>query len=194
MEHIILNEELSGNNAPPNKSLDVRAKQRLCLVSCPLNSSGLSGGFAPRQLNRYVALGELQRNKKMIAELSDDSNLSAWRWWERRRLRYNVGLFLAGISTFVLYLAVYFTLGNRLPMEIDVTIFTVIFHGIAFAFYVFVANVFYCLGALSERLPRMRSLESPRQMSFTFGFWLSVALPFLEPLLLAYVAFSRSPA
>ena len=155
---------------------------------------GLGGGFAPRHLKRYVALGELQRNKKMIAELSDDSNLSAWRWWERRRLRYNVGLFLAGISAFVLYLAVYFTLGNRLPMEIDVTIFTVIFHGIAFAFYVFVANVFYCLGALSERLPRMRSLESHRQMSFTFGFWLSVALPFLEPLLLAYVAFSRSPA
>jgi hypothetical protein len=130
----------------------------------------------------------------MSVEITDDSNLSAWQWWERRRLRYNVGLLLAGVAAFVLYLTVYFTFGGRLPLEIDVTIFTVVFHGIAFAFYVLVANVFYCLGALSERLPRMRSLEAHRQMTFTLGFWLSVALPFLEPLLLAYVAFSRSPA
>jgi len=26
------------------------------LPCCPLNSSGLGGGFAPRHLNRYVAL------------------------------------------------------------------------------------------------------------------------------------------
>ena len=91
----------------------------------------------------------------MSAEITDISDLSAWQWWERRRLRYNVGLLLAGLSAFVLYLAVYFTFGNRLPIEIDVTIFTIVFHGIAFAFYVFVANVFYCLGAWSERLPRM---------------------------------------
>ena len=109
-------------------------------------------------------------------------------------MRYNVGLLLAGLSAFVLYLAVYFTFGSRLPMEIDVNIFTVVFHGIAFSFYVFIANVFYCLGALSERLPRMRSLESHRQTTFALGFVLSVALPFLEPLLLAYVAFSHSPA
>lgn len=129
----------------------------------------------------------------MNAETTNNLNLSAWQWWEYRRLRYNVGLLLAGLLAFVLYLAVYFTFGNRLPMEVDVTIFTVIFHGIAFAFYVFAASVFYCLGAFSERLPRMRSLESHRQISFAFGFWLSVALPFLEPLLLAYVALSHLP-
>ena len=126
-------------------------------------------------------------------EITDNSNLSTWHWWERRRLRYNAGLLLAGLLAFVLYLAVYFSFSNRLPMEIDVTIFTIIFHGIAFAFYVFVANVFYCLGALSERLPRIRTLESHRQTTFALGFWFSVALPFLEPFSLAYIAFSRSP-
>jgi hypothetical protein len=40
---------------PPNNSMDVRAKQRLCLERRPLNSNGLSGGFAPRHLNRYVS-------------------------------------------------------------------------------------------------------------------------------------------
>lgn len=146
------------------------------------------------QFQRYVARGEIRRTEKMNAEITNDSDSSAWQWWERRRLHYNVGLLLAGLSSFVLYLAVYFTFGSRLPMEIDVTIFTVIFHGLAFAFYVFVANVFYCLGALSERLPRMRTLESHRRTTFALGFWLSVALPFLEPILLAYVAFSHSPA
>jgi hypothetical protein len=33
----------------------VRAKQLLCLVSCPLNSNGLGGGFRPRQLRRLTA-------------------------------------------------------------------------------------------------------------------------------------------
>jgi hypothetical protein len=130
----------------------------------------------------------------MSEGITDNSDLSSWQWWESRRLRYNVGLLLAGLSAFILYLIVYFTFGSRLPMEIDVTIFTVLFHGIAFAFYVFVANVFYFLGAWSERLPRIRSLEAHRRTTFALGFWLSVALPFLEPLLLAYTAFSRSPA
>ena len=43
------------NNAAPNKSMDVRAKQRLCYQRCPLNFSGLGGGFAPRHLNRWAA-------------------------------------------------------------------------------------------------------------------------------------------
>ena len=40
----------------PNNSMDVRAKQLLCLLACPLNLSGLGGGFAPRHLSRYVAV------------------------------------------------------------------------------------------------------------------------------------------
>ena len=150
------------------------------------------GGFAPRHLSRYVALGELRR-KKMDTEIIDNSNSSAWRWWESRRLRYNIGL-VAGFSAFVLYLLVYFAFGNKLPMEIDVTIFTVIFQAVGYVFYILAANVFYCLGALSERLPRMRSVEEHRKTTFALGFWLSVALPFAKPLLLASYAFSHSKA
>lgn len=130
----------------------------------------------------------------MIAEITDNLNLSAWQWWERRRLRYNVGLLMAGILAFVLYLVVYFAFSSKLPMEIDVTIFTILFQAVGYSFYILVANIFYCLGALLESLPRIRSLESHRQTAFTFGFWLSVALPFLEPLLLAYSAFNHSGA
>ncbi len=38
----------------PNKSMDVRAKQRLCLLACPLNLELRGGGFAPRHLNRSM--------------------------------------------------------------------------------------------------------------------------------------------
>jgi len=42
--------------AQSNKSLDVRAKQRLCLLAYPLNFNGLGGGFAPRHLSRSAAI------------------------------------------------------------------------------------------------------------------------------------------
>ncbi len=40
--------------------MDVRAKQRLCYLACPSNSNGLSGGFAPRHLNRSVLSFEIE--------------------------------------------------------------------------------------------------------------------------------------
>jgi hypothetical protein len=46
------NTNLAVFHAPPNKSMDVRAKQRLCYLACLVNSNGLGGGFAPRRLNR----------------------------------------------------------------------------------------------------------------------------------------------
>ncbi len=42
----------------PNKSMDVRAKQRLCYRSFLVNPNLLGGGFAPRHLNRYALSGE----------------------------------------------------------------------------------------------------------------------------------------
>jgi len=44
--------ELIVPNALSNNSMDVRAKQRLCLLACPLNSELRVVGFAPRHLNR----------------------------------------------------------------------------------------------------------------------------------------------
>jgi small-conductance mechanosensitive channel len=62
----------------------------------------------------------------MNAEILDNSGQSSWQWWERRRLQYNIGLLLAGILAFVLYLIIYFSFSSRLPQEIDVTIFTIL--------------------------------------------------------------------
>jgi len=40
-----------------NNSMDVRAKQRLCYLTCLLTFSGLGGGFAPRHLSRSPPCG-----------------------------------------------------------------------------------------------------------------------------------------
>jgi len=46
---------LLNNNKKHNNSMDVRAKQRLCLLACPLNSELRVGGFAPRHLSRWAS-------------------------------------------------------------------------------------------------------------------------------------------
>ena len=40
------------NKTQYNKSMDVRAKQRLCYLACLFNSELRVGGFAPRHLKR----------------------------------------------------------------------------------------------------------------------------------------------
>ena len=55
------------NNAPPNKSLDARRKQRLSFQHCLLSLSLRGGGFRPRQLNRSVATAARKREENMKA-------------------------------------------------------------------------------------------------------------------------------
>jgi len=46
------------DNAAPNNSMDVRAKQRISYLGCPLNFGVRGGGFAPRHFNRWAFLGK----------------------------------------------------------------------------------------------------------------------------------------
>ncbi|HYX71692.1 MAG TPA: hypothetical protein VE732_02900 [Nitrososphaera sp.] len=123
----------------------------------------------------------------MATELSDDANLSSFQWWEARRLRYNTGLVVAGILAFIAYVIVLSVFSDRIP-DAEITLFTILFQCIGYIFFMIIANVFYFLGPLSERLPRLRDLESHRRMAYALGFWFSVALPFVIPILLMYFA------
>ena len=116
-----------------------------------------------------------------------ESTLSAWQWWEIRRLRYNIGLVGSGILAFFAYAIVLFTFSDRIP-DAEITVFTILFQGIGCLFFIGIANIFFFLGYLSEKLPRMRSLESYRKITYALGFWFSVALPWLIPISLAYYA------
>ena len=71
----------------------------------------------------------------------------------------------------------------------EVTVFTTLFQGVGYLFMIGVANVFYFLGPLSERLIRPRDAERYRRICFRLGFWFSVLLPFSIPTLLAALSF-----
>lgn len=76
----------------------------------------------------------------------------------------------------------------RSDADFEVTIFTTLFQGISYLFMMGLANIFYFLGPLSERVIRPRDSERYRRLCFRLGFWFSVLLPFSIPLLLATLA------
>jgi hypothetical protein len=105
-------------------------------------------------------------------------------WWEKRRLRYNVGLVIAGIFAFVAYAIVCTTL---LPEEADVeiTVFTTLFQGLGYLVMIGIANLCFFLGPISERALKPADLDKHRQIFYRLGFGFSVLLPFSIPVLLA---------
>jgi hypothetical protein len=120
--------------------------------------------------------------------LAEDA--SAWaaeNWWAARRLRYNIGLIVAGLLAFLCYGAVVdWCINIKAPGEFEITIFTTFFQGVGYLFMMAVANVCYFLGPLSERIVRPKNIATYRKTAFWLGFWFSVLLPFLVPALLAY--------
>lgn len=116
-----------------------------------------------------------------------DNATCPFAWWRARRLRYNVGLVVAGILAFVAYVTVGSTI---LPPDADfeVTIFTTLFQGVGYLFMIGVANVCYYLGPFSERIVHPHDSERYRRICFRLGFWFSVLLPFSIPTLLATLA------
>jgi hypothetical protein len=107
-------------------------------------------------------------------------------WWEARRLRYNVGLLVAGVLAFICYVVVCCTLLPRVldASKIEVNLFTTVFQGVGYLFMMGVANVCYFLGPLSESFFQPSDLERYRRVCYQFCFWFSVLLPFGIPALL----------
>ncbi|NOZ47276.1 MAG: hypothetical protein GXO79_10925 [Chlorobi bacterium] len=107
-------------------------------------------------------------------------------WWSKMRLKYNIGLIISGISAFVLYVIVveFVVMKNSNDQEVEITLFTTIFQGIGYLIMIGIANLFYNLGAISEKLVNPKNIEEYRNKIFKIGFWFSCGLPFLVPLIL----------
>jgi len=118
--------------------------------------------------------------------------VSASEWWSRHRLRYNIGLVVAGFFAFACYVGVV-SWGDSIGAipDAEVTLFTTAFQAVGYLFMMAVANICYFLGPLSERIIKPTDLETYRRITFRLGFWLSVLLPFSIPGLLAYVCLTR---
>lgn len=100
-------------------------------------------------------------------------------WWANRRLRFNIGLLVAGPLAFGLYaVAISRCIALRAPGDWKMTILTTLFQGFAYLVMIGVANLCYYFGPWSERLVRPANVARYREIVFQLGFWLSVLLPF----------------
>ena len=116
-----------------------------------------------------------------------DTAISPSAWWAARRLRYNLGLVFAGILAFTAYVIVGSTLVPK-DADFEITIFTTLFQGIGYLVMIGVANLFYFVGPISERVVCPKDPERYRSVCFQLGFWFSFLIPFSIPLLLAVLA------
>ena len=116
---------------------------------------------------------------------TDSSPRATETWWANRRLRYNIGLLVAGALGFGLYaIAISRCIDLRAPGGWEMTILTTLFQGFAYLVMIGVANLCYYLGPWSERLVRPANVARYRKIVFRLGFWFSVLLPFAPAVLL----------
>lgn len=96
-----------------------------------------SGPFAYPALDSLASvteLGTVRPTRDMTYTAS-----SAFTWWEARRLRYNVGLVVAGLLAFIAYAVLGSMLLSDDP-DFEVTIFATFFQGIAYLFMIAPVN------------------------------------------------------
>jgi len=109
-------------------------------------------------------------------------------WWGRRRLRYNIGLIVAGPLAFACYVMVV-SWGSSIfaGPHPTVTLWAEMVLPVAVGYLVLMAidNVFYCLGPLLERIVQPGNVRRYRQTTYRLGFWFSVLVPFTIPAVVA---------
>ena len=105
-----------------------------------------------------------------------------WGWWEGRRLRYNIGLAIAGALAWVLFALEIVAFQSVAPSdEFYITLSLTLAQGLVWLVAMGVANLLFLLGPLSERVFKPTDRDAYRQRIYGLGFWASMAVPFLFP-------------
>ena len=105
--------------------------------------------------------------------------LSTAEWWGKKRLRYNIGLAIAGISAFVIYTGIAYSLDNS--SNIENILSTIPFDCLLYLTLMGIANFCFFLGPLAEVLYKPTDVEYYRHLTYNLGFWFSIALPLSIP-------------
>ncbi|MFN0292612.1 hypothetical protein [Pedobacter helvus] len=113
--------------------------------------------------------------------LDENIQQTSKQWWSSRRLKYNKGLVIAGITAFILYAVLGEILIMPYDSEFEITLFTIAFQGIGYLFMMLIANLFYNLGHIADNMFNKDNSEQFRKLLFNFGYWFSFGLPFLIP-------------
>ena len=115
--------------------------------------------------------------------------MTAWSWWNGKRVSYNFGLVISGILAFIAYCSIIWS-NSDIIEDADITILTTLVQGVGYLFMMFVANICYCGGPIAELILKPKEIDMFRSKLFIFGFCFSVILPFSIPsLLLSLVIF-----
>jgi hypothetical protein len=107
-------------------------------------------------------------------------DLSASEWWGQRRARYNIGLVIAGLLAFGAY-------ATRAFADVGITVFTTIYLIVSFLLAIGMADIFYLLAPISERLLKPGNVATYRNITYNLVFWFFVFILFISPLLVGYV-------
>lgn len=117
-----------------------------------------------------------------ISKLIPPAHREAWRWWEARRRRYNIGLAVAGCTAYALFWLLQFSFDWSPASSWQGAVGMTLFLGTGFLGLMGLANIFYLLGIVTESVARPSDVEGFRTTAWNLGFWGSIALPFLFPL------------
>lgn len=117
-----------------------------------------------------------------ILKTNNKNNIKEW--WSKRRLKYNIGLIIAGIIAFILYVILGVNLIMPYDQDFDITLFTTIFQGIGYFILLLIANLFYNLGYYIDKKFNRNNSQKYRNRLFKLGFYFSISLPFLIPLMI----------
>ena len=145
-------------------------------------------GFSEKRERQHpVTTDAMKLEAEALALAADPSPWASEQWWGKRRLRYNMGLLVAGPLGFACYaFAIQRRIDLHAPGEFEITIFTTLFQGFAYLVMIGMANLCYYFGPWSERLLHPNKVERYRKIAFRLGFWFSVLLPFTPSALLLF--------
>jgi hypothetical protein len=105
----------------------------------------------------------------------------AWSWWEARRLRYNLALFVAGWAAYGLMLLVMITTGHHPWVDWQGCVSLTLFLGVLYLLVMGAANVCYLAGVALEAWMRPADPTRYRAGAYLMGLLGSIALPFAVP-------------
>lgn len=125
--------------------------------------------------------------------MTDIVRSEGWRWWEARRLRYNIGLAVAGLAAYSAFWLLMLAFGQGDGVDMRTLVSTTAFMGLGYMIVIAAANGCYLLGVGLETMLKPADRDGFRERFWTLGFWGSCALPFLLPLAAAALSLSLGP-
>ena len=96
------------------------------------------------------------------------SNFEVWAWWSEKRLCYNVGLVVAGVAAFILYVILASLLIAPYDHDFEISLFTTFVQGFGYLIMIGIANIFYFLGPLFDKLFNKEGKEFFRSRLYTW--------------------------